>query len=69
MQQCQELEFNEMTVKCLNCGTLWNKKTEDEKCCENCMCETVCPSCGCNAWVPMKKNESKEVNKQILLCD
>jgi hypothetical protein len=58
-----------MTVKCMNCETLWDKKTEEEKCCENCACQTVCPKCGCNAWVPMEKNENVESKKQTLLFD
>jgi len=57
-----------MIVKCLACDAIYDRKDESECRCENCRCFTACPKCECNAFVPMKKNESVE-NKQILLCD
>jgi membrane protease subunit (stomatin/prohibitin family) len=60
-----------MIVKCINCETLWDKKTEEEKCCKNCTCknQNECPNCGCNCYVPMNKKENVEVKNQILLFD
>lgn len=61
-----------MIVKCINCKTLWDVKTEKEKCCENCKCQKECPNCGCNCYVPVNKKENNTINntkEQLLLFD
>lgn len=55
-----------MLVKCLNCETIYDHKSDEEKCCDKCICNKNCPSCGSNSWVPIKQNESIEQKKQIL---
>lgn len=58
-----------MIVKCLACSEIYDKKEDNEKCCDHCVCQKYCPKCGSNSWVPLNKNESKEDKKQVLLCD
>lgn len=55
-----------MIVKCLNCANIYERRSEEEKCCDKCVCIKECPNCGSNAYAPVEQKESKEVKKQIL---
>jgi predicted nucleic acid-binding Zn-ribbon protein len=56
-----------MVVKCLNCETIYERKSEEEKCCEKCACIKECPNCGCSNFEKINQQETKKIEKQILL--
>jgi len=58
-----------MLAKCLECGAIYQRKVDGEKCCENCMCLIACPNCGCKNFEKINPRESSEVvvtGRQIL---